>query len=150
MLEFRDTSEKNIGRADVLGLVILDGEQISRAVGRPGFDPLFLVRIAFDSSSELCIDKVPTGILQAPYILSPDEHVLTNGEDRWETCRHLDPSQLAELQVPEDKNFWLLEEHEYPDRMRQLTTADRDHIIMKIRKYCDQLTADLEKHAANW
>lgn len=139
MIPFRNTNEKNVGRADVMGLVTLVDGHVDNVIGRP-VNVLFLVRLTFRSGHEFFIDKVPTGVYPHPYRESPDDFIVTDGEDLWESIRHKTPEQLEESGEPIDPLQYV--QDELAPRMQRLTLLDKQHIIEKIRKYCDDLQKD--------
>lgn len=143
MIEFEDSNAKELGRADIVDIVILEGDRISKASGRPGFKPYFLIKITFSSNSEWFIDVVPTGILKTPLVETPEECIITDGDNEWYGCRHLTLDQLIELEQVMEESLFILESYELPERLKHLTSADREHILGKIMKFCDTLHEDL-------
>jgi len=139
MIEFSQSNSKNIGRAEVLRLVIIEDGCISDDVGRSGHNPYFLVRITFDSSSEYCVDTIPTGILKNPTIMSPDEIIATDGGEIWYGCRHLTDTHLELEGIDEDRALYILESVDLPERLTVLTSADKEHILKKIKAFCMEL-----------
>lgn len=138
MITFNDTTERLIGRADVIMLATIDGNKVAAESGRPGFEPYFLVRVAFDSKGEHCIVEVPTGHHKTPTALVPHEIIITDGEFYWAAARHLTAEQLEANETPSDPALYILEEDDLPERLTLLTTADRDHIVNKIMKFCEE------------
>jgi len=145
MINFEKSTKRNVGRADVKDIVIIQdgagGRFISRAAGRVDATPYFLVRITFDSSSQYVVDKVPTGINHPKfgYVESPDEMIITDGDTIWEAARRLGPGQFIDPSKKEDKDYWILDDDEMPERLQHLSISDRDHIVTKIAKYCEEL-----------
>lgn len=144
MIPFIDSSKRVIGHVEVVQLVTVDDGAICKTAGRSGFDPYFMVIISFDSNGPLCFDKVPTGIFKFPYAMVPDEVVITNGDDfmaaRHSTPEQLEfgatPEQIESENVPSDPNLYILDDDELPERLKLLTTADRDRILEKVQAYC--------------
>ena len=138
MITFTNTTKRAIGRADVIQLATIEEDRVANNAGRPGFEPYFLIKIVFDSGGEHCLAEVPTGHFQTPYAVTTDEIILTDGEDFWVGARNLTPEQLEANQTPIDPTLYILDEDELPDRLKLLTIADRDHIIKKIKLFCEE------------
>ena len=141
MLTFKDT-ERQIGKADCINIVIVEDGIVVEASGRPGFKPYFLMRITFDSAGDYMTDNVPTGIYAMPYIESPDEMIITDGADYWVAARHLTPEQLELNHTPEDKDLYLMDADELPERLQNLAQADREYLIRRISIYCREIQGD--------
>ena len=144
MLKFRETGEENIGRADVLHLVTLDGNCVSTIIGLTSQqNPLFLIKLTYRNGHEYFTEPVPTGSLCQPYIIAPYEYLITNGEDFWEAVRHRTPESLAEAGVPQDPAMYVVDNEHMPPRLQRLTTIDKQHVLDKIKIYCEKLSNDL-------
>jgi hypothetical protein len=138
MIAFNDTAGKVIGRADVAGLATIDGDVVTNSAGRPGFEPYFLVKVVFSSKGKHCLAEVPTGHFKTPTVVTPEEMVVTDGENFWVAARHLNAQQLEANETPVDPGLYVLDEDELPERLTLLTVADREHIVGKIKMYCEE------------
>jgi hypothetical protein len=135
MIQFAKSNKGHLGRVDIIQMAIIDNGVVSKAAGRPGFDPFFLMNITFSSNSPHCICKVPTGVLEVPEAEAPTEVMLSDG-DRFYAARYASSSDLEYMGVPIDPNLYILDDDELPDRLLALTTADKNLIMKKIAEYC--------------
>ena len=163
MIQFTDENVEHIGRVDVLELVIINDGVIENTPGRPGFDPLFMARLTFSSSSKHCMDEVPTGMPTPPppeegcecdgpcphcgqhhppqpqpkyptMVPSPEEFILTDADGIWLSARHRNPDG----QEP-DPQLHIMEDDELPARLKVLSKKDRSHIIRKIAAWAEEM-----------
>ena len=145
MLTFQNTDKKNLGRADCIKLVAVEnGDQISEVIGRPT-TVYFLMRVRFNMGHEYFDDNVPTGVFDTPYIVSPDEYLITDGDTFWEAARFKTPEELAEAGTRTDPTLYILSNEKLPPRMQRLSQLDKQHILDKIRVFCDKMTNDLRQ-----
>ena len=135
MLEFIESDEGQLGKAECLKLVTIEDGIVSDAAGRPGLDPYFMVNVVFASESEYVVDNVPTGHSAMPVAVTSDEIVVTDGE-KFYGARHSGIEKLHELKIPSDSNLYILEENDLPERLKALTTSDRDCILREIQRFC--------------
>jgi len=135
MITFEKSEQRHLGRADVVGLVIVDDGVISATYSRPGFASYFLVKITFSSDSEHFLDSVPTGIYETPLADAPIESIITDG-DSFDAARHASLEDLEYAGVPSDSKLYVLDQDQLPARLQALTTADRDLILRKITAFC--------------
>lgn len=141
MIEFRKDSSRTIGKAEVAGLVSIDDDLIIDVSGRRCDKPYFAVKIAIRNS----IEMVPTGNAQMPETPSTDELIITDADFSWYYARHKTFEELEATGNDIDSNVYVREE--LPDRVANLTLADRDHILEKIESFCHDLYSSMEGDA---
>lgn len=144
-MKFRNIDEKNISRAECLKMVSIEGDTISDTPGRPDTPVYFYVRVTWPQGHGSSIDKVPTGMIEPAFILSPDELIVTNGEEFF-GVRHKTAEQLIQAEIPIDPNLYILTDDQLPARLQRLSANDRDHILKKLQVFCDGLHKQLDDH----
>ncbi len=133
MLTFRNIAEQTVTRVEVVSLCTIEDGVVMRSEGRPGHDPLFMVKIYWMGNFE----PVPTGFIASPWVDDCAEMIITNGDD-WYTARHATPEQLTANRTEADRRLHIVPKEDIAPRVQRLTIKDKNYIVVNITKYCNE------------
>jgi len=138
MIKFKKSSKLSIGRVEVINLCsITEDDKVIFIGARPVDNCFFLIKAYFPKS----IETVPTGHAQSPETQAQHEYIVTDDES-WHCARNKTLDQLEASRMPVDNHLYVQDEN--PDRVDNLTLADRDKMLDAIMKYCEAMRKDMD------
>lgn len=124
-LSFVESESGYLSDAKCIKIIAIEDNKVVDMDEEKEFDPYFQVLVTFNDDSDYYLDNVPTSSIDKTSP-SPNEIILTDGDDRFLAARH--------LLDDDDPNLYVLDE--LPDRLQNLTEADKELIIQKVIEFC--------------